>query len=317
VADDRTDELYGLALEDFVAARDALAKELRAGGDREAAAEVKRLAKPSAAAWAVNQAVRSQPNSARALWKAGDELAAVQTRLLGGDADADDLRRAARAERAAVEQLVDAARGLLSAGGHTMSETTLERVEETLHAAALDREARTDVAAGRATKEVRHVGLGGLAATTATPARPGGAATRGAGRPAASPPARRAKRGAAARATPAREPQAVPGDAKAARRAVEKARAAVEHARQTLNARQDEADEARERAETARGEAEAARGEAEAARREAEAARERAEAARRDADTAARAAEAAGEREQGAQAALDDAEGALRRARGR
>src|SRR3954451_9005490 len=59
------DELYGLALEEFVSERDALAKRLRSAGDRAGAEEVKRLAKPSRAAWAVNQLMRSQPRARR------------------------------------------------------------------------------------------------------------------------------------------------------------------------------------------------------------------------------------------------------------
>src|SRR3954451_21313497 len=59
------DELYGLALDEFVPRRDALAKRLRADGRREEAAEVAALRKPSVAAWAANQAIRSQPRAAR------------------------------------------------------------------------------------------------------------------------------------------------------------------------------------------------------------------------------------------------------------
>src|SRR5207253_699169 len=44
------DDLYGLALDEFVPRRDALAKRLRADGRREEAAEVGALRKPSVAA---------------------------------------------------------------------------------------------------------------------------------------------------------------------------------------------------------------------------------------------------------------------------
>src|ERR671939_1646382 len=108
------DAPYGLALDAFVPERDALAKRLRADGDRAAADEVKALRKPSVAAWAVNQAVRSQPKAARALWDAGDALIAAQDDLLGGRGDAAGLRAAAEGERAALDALLDAARGLLT-----------------------------------------------------------------------------------------------------------------------------------------------------------------------------------------------------------
>ena len=65
-APEEADALYGLPLEDFVAERDALAKRLRGEGRREDAQAVKALAKPTVAAWAVNQAVRARPREARA-----------------------------------------------------------------------------------------------------------------------------------------------------------------------------------------------------------------------------------------------------------
>ena len=65
VAADDADALYGLPLDAFVAERDALAKRLRTDGRGGDADEVKALRKPSVAAWAVNQVVRSQPNQRR------------------------------------------------------------------------------------------------------------------------------------------------------------------------------------------------------------------------------------------------------------
>ena len=51
---DEADDLYGLPLGEFTATRDALAARLKAAGDKEAAAEVKRARKPSVPAWAAN-----------------------------------------------------------------------------------------------------------------------------------------------------------------------------------------------------------------------------------------------------------------------
>src|SRR3954464_5375511 len=116
-APDEADALYGLPLEEFVAQRDALAKRLRGEGRREEAAAVKELAKPSVAAWGVNQAVRARAREARELWAAGDALAAAQAALLEGRGDAGALREAARAEQDARRPLVEAARGLLTGRG--------------------------------------------------------------------------------------------------------------------------------------------------------------------------------------------------------
>src|SRR4051795_1382837 len=117
MAADDADNLYGLPLEQFVPQRDALAKRLRADKRREDAAEVKALRKPSVAAWAVNQAVRSQPKAARALWDAGDALIAAQEDLLSGRGDAAALRAAAEDERSALDEVVGAGRGLATRPG--------------------------------------------------------------------------------------------------------------------------------------------------------------------------------------------------------
>jgi hypothetical protein len=180
------DDLYGLPLDRFVPERTALAKELRAAGRRDEAAEVAKLRKPSAAAWAVNQLVRTQGRATRELLAAGDAVRAAQDDVLAGRADARALRDAGARERDAVAGLVETARGLLGASGHELSESTLERVADTLHAAALDDAAREQVREGRLERELRHAGLGlgdgAVSARTAAPAKApaGGARTRAA-----------------------------------------------------------------------------------------------------------------------------------------
>ena len=156
----QADELYGLALEQFIPERTALAKALRAEKRRDEAAAVAALRKPSVAAWAVNQLVRSRGSSVQELFAAGDELREAQARLLAGSGDGKALRAANERERAAVDELVSAARGLLSSDGHELSAAVVERVADTLHAAALDEGAREQVREGRLERELRHVGLG-------------------------------------------------------------------------------------------------------------------------------------------------------------
>jgi len=169
--DDEIDRLYGLALDEFIPQRDALSKELRDAGRRAEATAIKKLGKPTVAAWAVNQAVRSQPRAARELWAAGDALAAAQEAVLSGKGSGADLREAADRERVALDPLVDAARGLLTSSGGDLSETTIDRVRATLQAAAIDADAREDVAAGRATRERAPRGLFGGELAAAAPGR--------------------------------------------------------------------------------------------------------------------------------------------------
>jgi hypothetical protein len=180
--DDEIDRLYGLPLEEFIPARDALSKELRDTGRRGEATAIKKLPKPTVAAWAVNQAVRSQPRAARELWEAGDALAHVQDAVLSGKGSGADLREAAERERLALDPLVDAARGLLTSSGGDLSETTIDRVRATLQAAAIDEDAREDVAAGRAVRERAPRGLfggdeGPMPAAPATRGRSAGRAS--------------------------------------------------------------------------------------------------------------------------------------------
>lgn len=166
------DDLYGLALDRFIPERASLVRGLRSGGEREQAAAAAALRKPSVAAWAVNQLTRTRRREVDALFLAGDALRDVQAGVLSGRADARELRSAAERERAAVDALVQIARGLLSSSGHELSAATVERVAETLHAAALDDDARAQVSEGRLVRELRHVGLGaGLSAAGAQPER--------------------------------------------------------------------------------------------------------------------------------------------------
>ncbi len=154
------DELYGLALDRFIPERAALVRALRSAGQRDQAATVAAARKPSVAAWAVNQLVRTRGDELDELLSAGDSLSEAQQGVLAATADARDLRAAAERERAAVAGLVATARGLLDSGGHELSAATLERVSDTLHAAAVDDEARRQVVAGCLVRELRHAGLG-------------------------------------------------------------------------------------------------------------------------------------------------------------
>lgn len=156
------DDLYGLPLDRFIPERTALAKELRAAGDRDAAADVAALRKPTVAAWAVNQLVRTQSKAFGELTAAGDSLYRAQLELMEGQGDPRSLREVQHRERVAVDALLTLARGLLSSDGDELSPAVLERVSDTLHAAALDVGAREAVSGGRLERERTHIGLGNL-----------------------------------------------------------------------------------------------------------------------------------------------------------
>jgi hypothetical protein len=316
--DDEVDRLYGLPLDEFVPERDALAKRLRAEKRRDEAAVVAKLGKPSVAAWAVNQVVRTQGPTIRELWAAGDALLAAQAGLLAGEGDADALRAASRAEQLALTPLLQAARGLLDARGRGPTATTLEKVGETLHAAAIEPGTRDVVGAGRLERELTHVGLGSApSAPAATPAAEAPAeaeALAGGGRD---------RLVAAMRASIARERAREAGDGPPAPDAVgDDAAAEVEASRRAAEERATR--EAREYAEqraeqeraavAAREAEERERAEAQARAREAEVQRE-AEARSRSEQRAAEAEPAGAEAGEDAEAAAERALGEAVRAR--
>ena len=86
-----------------------------------------------------------------------------------GRGDATSLRAAVERERLAVESLIGSAGGLLSSDGQELSPTIIDRIADTLHAAALEDDARALLRGGRLERELRHVGLG-MAAGGVTPA---------------------------------------------------------------------------------------------------------------------------------------------------
>ena len=63
--DEIAEELYGVPPEEFVAARTAARDRARAAGDKELAAAVAALPKPTTAAWVANLLVRRQPGEHR------------------------------------------------------------------------------------------------------------------------------------------------------------------------------------------------------------------------------------------------------------
>ena len=150
---DPDDELYGLPLEEFTPARDAAAKELRKAGDRETAARVAKLPKPTPAAWAANQVAREQPELIEALLEAGAGLREAQDAAVSGHG-AGGLREATQAQRGAVDAVMAAATAL-KPGGKPLSRAMADRLRTTLNAAAGDEALRDALSSGRLVSEAQ------------------------------------------------------------------------------------------------------------------------------------------------------------------
>jgi hypothetical protein len=147
------DDLYGLPLEEFTPARDKSAKELRKAGDKETAARVAKLPKPTPAAWAANQVAREQPGVIEALLDAGAALRAAQDAAMSGGGAAA-LREATLNERHAIDDVMRLA-VKLKPGGKALSRAMADRLRTTLHAAAGDPDLRAALSAGRLTGEAQ------------------------------------------------------------------------------------------------------------------------------------------------------------------
>jgi hypothetical protein len=164
------DRLYGLPLDQFTAARNELARELKRSGDAAGAESSQNLEKPTRSAGAVNRAVRKKRRDAKALLDAASKLSQAQEKLLQGG-ERRGVERAVEREREAVDRLMAEVEAQLEQDGPP-SESMLERARSTLHAVASDAELREELEAGRITKDHEAVGFGGLtAAGPPAPAR--------------------------------------------------------------------------------------------------------------------------------------------------
>jgi hypothetical protein len=184
--EEQIDELYGLPLDQFIAARDRLASSLRADGSRGDAERVKRLAKPNLVAWALNRVRRREPELVARLLAAGARLREAQRELVGGG-DRDALRVAAADERRLIEEVVTLAESQLEDGGRRSSAASQSKLRATVHAAAADDEVGEAFRAGRLSRDHQISDLGlSLGAASGEPARTrkrGGAGTAGARKP--------------------------------------------------------------------------------------------------------------------------------------
>ncbi|HEU5112650.1 MAG TPA: hypothetical protein VFU96_04985, partial [Acidimicrobiia bacterium] len=141
-------DLYILPLDQFTAARDELAQQLKAAGDADEAKRVAKLRKPSVAAWALNRASRNNP----------DEVGRLREshRLLRQAGSRQAVEQASEMRRRAVASLTDAAMAELDGG----SLQTRDRVTRTLLAVATDAPGEADLAEGTLVRELEPSGGG-------------------------------------------------------------------------------------------------------------------------------------------------------------
>lgn len=147
------DDLYALPPDEFTAARNDRAREVR-GDDRELASRVQELRRPSPAAWLINQLVRHRADQLEALIDLGAELREAQD-----DLDAAALSRLARQRRQLVGALARDAGELADELGNPVRGPVLDEVAETLQAGMSDAAAADAVRSGRLVRALEAVGL--------------------------------------------------------------------------------------------------------------------------------------------------------------
>jgi hypothetical protein len=156
------DALFRLPIDEFTAARNALANALKAAGQTDAAARVKALPKPPLSAWAVNQLYWRHRKAFDALLATGERLRRVQATSLRAAGKGDALREAMEERRTALAELTKEAGALLEAAGHAASPETTRRITTTLDALATYGRQAKGPQPGRLTDDVEAPGIEAL-----------------------------------------------------------------------------------------------------------------------------------------------------------
>ncbi len=225
------DALFALPLDEFTAARNALAKRLAKDGDGESAEEVRKLPKPTVPAWAVNQLVRREPERVDRLIEGGE---ALEEQLVAGRGGVDALRAAQQAERQSLRELVGAAEALLKEAGRSATAQTLERISETLSAGSKSPAGRAALRSGRLSAELEPAGFEALVGMAPAPRKSSARDELAEARRAKQERERERRRLKGELRTLERRAAAAEREADKAREAVERAREAVDEAARAL-----------------------------------------------------------------------------------
>jgi hypothetical protein len=138
------DALYALPRDEFTAARDTRVAEARSSGDRALVTQLRRLRRPTVAAWLVNQLARRRPENLAALAALGESLRDAHQRL-----DGAELRRLSERRREVVTALGRDVRALGEEAGESVSDSVTRELEGMFAAALADPDVARALASGR------------------------------------------------------------------------------------------------------------------------------------------------------------------------
>ena len=154
-SEDLVGELLALPPEEFTAARNAAVKRLRAEGQRDVAETIQGLPRPPLSLWALNHLAHEQPKLIEAFLDSAEQLR--EAYRSGGD-----IRAATSPERDAEAAVVAAAVEFARGEGRKLTEAVMERLRQTVRAAAADAGVGEELRNGRLIREPEAPSIGEL-----------------------------------------------------------------------------------------------------------------------------------------------------------
>jgi hypothetical protein len=160
--DDLVRQLLASPLDRFVEERNRLVRDMRKAGDRDTAAWLASLRRPTSVVWALNHVAQGEPDALRALLDLGAELRSVQARVVRGDSDAvSRLRELGRQMQQATDDVVRRALQAMRDAGHGVTTSTALSLASMLRAVlAAGPQAASQLAAGTLLAPVEDHGFG-------------------------------------------------------------------------------------------------------------------------------------------------------------
>ena len=151
------EQLYAVPPARFTPLRSELVAEARSAGEKDLAASVGALRKPTLAAWAVNHFVREHADELEELRSFAELLREAQRSL-----DADQLRLLGRERARRVDELADRIAEVAAQDGPGLGAGAAQEVRETLTALIADEDAEASVLTGALVKSLSYSGFGSV-----------------------------------------------------------------------------------------------------------------------------------------------------------
>jgi hypothetical protein len=147
------EEVYADPPKEFTRARNARVAALAKSGHHDAAEALRRLRRPTATLWAVNQVARSNRKRLDAFIDAVAHVRRTQLR------DPRNVGEAVQRQRTALDAVLEVARDALAEHGLTAGPQAMRRISSTLQGAAVDARHAEDLRHGRLTGELAAPGF--------------------------------------------------------------------------------------------------------------------------------------------------------------